>query len=131
MHHHVRESDYSKLMIFMHVDGKELQDMRRSLEDIRRKAVELRDTAKLDRLTAGEDVKIRSLGAVWIKRDQARQGRVFKFSEGEEFTNALCKFCGKINLKILKCGRCKSAVYCDDKCQKSDWKEHKKECKEE
>ena len=29
----------------------------------------------------------------------------------------------------LKCGKCRSVVYCSADCQKADWKEHKTSCK--
>lgn len=40
-----------------------------------------------------------------------------------------CNFCNK-TCKKLQCGRCKHVYYCDEKCQKSDWKEHKLDCNE-
>ena len=46
-----------------------------------------------------------------------------------------CTYCGQMLLssggkeKLLSCGRCKSAHYCDKECQKLDWKEgHKLVC---
>ena len=30
---------------------------------------------------------------------------------------------------LLRCGKCRTAKYCSAKCQKEDWKEHKKVCK--
>ena len=32
-------------------------------------------------------------------------------------------------LKLMTCDQCKSVQYCDKKCQKKHWKEHKKDCK--
>jgi len=39
-----------------------------------------------------------------------------------------CVVCGAIGKS--RCSGCKTVVYCSDKCQRSDWKEHKKICKE-
>lgn len=39
--------------------------------------------------------------------------------------------CGKPVGDFLRCGQCKSAYYCDRKCQKQHWKEHKSICKKE
>eukprot|EP01084_Bolivina_argentea_P008190 15315_1 len=39
-----------------------------------------------------------------------------------------CNYCGAKQAK-LKCSQCKTAYYCNIKCQKSNWKKHKHECK--
>ncbi len=41
------------------------------------------------------------------------------------------KICGSCKKKgaVQRCGRCKSAYYCDSSCQKSHWPEHCKLCK--
>jgi len=41
----------------------------------------------------------------------------------------LCSFCNgpKVN---FKCGGCKATAYCNESCQRSDWKSHKAKCKE-
>eukprot|EP01083_Nonionella_stella_P095982 269610_1 len=39
----------------------------------------------------------------------------------------LCNSCKKPTRK--NCTRCKTVYYCDHKCQKSDWKNHKSSCK--
>ena len=36
--------------------------------------------------------------------------------------------CGKLSAK-QRCTRCKNVWYCDEKCQKLDWKQHKINCK--
>jgi hypothetical protein len=46
--------------------------------------------------------------------------------------DACCKLCGREDKKLLLCGRCKRARYCQPPgrtCQKTDWPSHKKECK--
>eukprot|EP01084_Bolivina_argentea_P205153 350534_1 len=40
-----------------------------------------------------------------------------------------CAYCGILGLNMKLCSRCKSVHYCDAKCQKPHWKEHKKQCK--
>jgi len=42
------------------------------------------------------------------------------------------KYCGRLECQKfgnLRCSQCKSAYYCSNKCQKNDWKKHKKICK--
>jgi len=39
---------------------------------------------------------------------------------------AKCEKCQKE--AELKCSKCRTAYYCDKKCQKEDWPEHKKNC---
>lgn len=46
--------------------------------------------------------------------------------------NSCCTLCGREDIKLLTCGRCKKATYCQPpgrKCQNIDWPRHKKECK--
>ncbi|KAI1792264.1 hypothetical protein LXA43DRAFT_1133680 [Ganoderma leucocontextum] len=45
---------------------------------------------------------------------------------------ARCSRCRKREssaLKLLRCGRCRTALYCSKACQKGDWKTHKLQCK--
>lgn len=39
-----------------------------------------------------------------------------------------CILCGKVPPKPLRCSRCRLTYYCSKECQKSDWKNHKKNC---
>ena len=39
-----------------------------------------------------------------------------------------CCFCEKIGNSLLKCSACGYVSYCNQNCQKSDWKKHKKNC---
>lgn len=39
-----------------------------------------------------------------------------------------CWGCGLRQFRLKKCGRCRKALYCNAKCQKKDWKSHKKAC---
>ncbi|KAG8903349.1 hypothetical protein FRB99_003411 [Tulasnella sp. 403] len=45
--------------------------------------------------------------------------------------NAACATCqtdeSKAN-KLMKCGQCKTIRYCNQRCQKADWKRHKRMC---
>ena len=53
---------------------------------------------------------------------------------GNEFDPSIreveCVFCQLRSDKLLKCGACECVNYCDRICQKNDWPEHKKWCKE-
>ncbi|PIL27076.1 hypothetical protein GSI_10215 [Ganoderma sinense ZZ0214-1] len=40
-----------------------------------------------------------------------------------------CKKRAAGDVKLLKCARCKTALYCSQACQKGDWKAHKLQCK--
>lgn len=54
----------------------------------------------------------------------------------DEYTASVqgCNVCGALtrsdNQPLLQCSRCMFAYYCSPECQKSDWKAHKKQCKE-
>ncbi|KAJ8600400.1 hypothetical protein CTAYLR_001430 [Chrysophaeum taylorii] len=53
-------------------------------------------------------------------------------TEAEALQNAAnktCRHCGKTG-KMLRCNRCKVAVYCSATCQKAAWPEHKLKCRE-
>jgi hypothetical protein len=45
-----------------------------------------------------------------------------------EETETHCNQCLKIG-KLFKCGRCKAIHYCSKECQKTDWQNHKNQCK--
>ncbi|MFZ0564635.1 MAG: zinc finger MYND domain-containing protein [Chlamydiales bacterium] len=61
------------------------------------------------------------------------------YSLNDGFPNAknACNYCKKEERSYDKktqevfkvCGKCRVAMYCSKKCQRSDWKEHKKICK--
>ena len=44
----------------------------------------------------------------------------------------ICAYCARakrrVTGKLLQCGRCRAAWYCDKQCQKEDWPEHKGIC---
>ncbi len=39
-----------------------------------------------------------------------------------------CNYCHQQGTKMLKCGQCRTAIYCGQECQKSDWLMHKPVC---
>lgn len=44
-----------------------------------------------------------------------------------------CEKCGSergkdSDMELRRCSRCKSVVYCSERCQKEDWKKHKRSC---
>ena len=39
-----------------------------------------------------------------------------------------CSYCQASAESLLQCSACASASYCNQRCQKSHWKEHKKSC---
>ena len=41
----------------------------------------------------------------------------------------MCLYCGMKSDKLQLCRQCKEARYCNQECQKKDWKSHKKSCK--
>jgi hypothetical protein len=56
------------------------------------------------------------------ERDEMKQGLVLATKKV-----SACAHCKNPGAK-LKCGRCKSAKYCNQECQKKDWKQHKTQC---
>ena len=49
--------------------------------------------------------------------------------ETKQTTKEVCQNCGKGSGDVLlQCSQCKTAKYCDRKCQKENWKVHKKNC---
>ena len=40
-----------------------------------------------------------------------------------------CCFCEKSSESLLQCSGCGNVQYCNQTCQRSDWKTHKKSCK--
>ena len=45
----------------------------------------------------------------------------------DAFIKNCCHTCGK-KTTCKKCAKCEEISYCSRKCQKIDWKRHKKEC---
>lgn len=43
-------------------------------------------------------------------------------------TENVCMSCNTHGQKVKSCGKCRRAYYCSVKCQRVDWKEHKKIC---
>eukprot|EP00635_Sarcinochrysidales_sp_CCMP3193_P014477 CAMPEP_0118903478 /NCGR_PEP_ID=MMETSP1166-20130328/8328_1 /TAXON_ID=1104430 /ORGANISM="Chrysoreinhardia sp, Strain CCMP3193" /LENGTH=340 /DNA_ID=CAMNT_0006842705 /DNA_START=108 /DNA_END=1130 /DNA_ORIENTATION=+ len=42
-----------------------------------------------------------------------------------------CNHCRKKTANMLRCTKCKTTFYCDKKCQKLDWKAHKRFCSDD
>jgi hypothetical protein len=51
-----------------------------------------------------------------------------KFMDDLSLQKKCCDHCGK-QTKVLACSNCEHVFYCDRKCQKNDWNEHKSQCK--
>lgn len=65
---------------------------------------------------------VRGLKLAMEKEDRRRAAR----------KNVCCTFCARESIKLLQCGRCKKARYCQPtgrSCQKADWPRHKRQCK--
>ncbi|OWZ16144.1 hypothetical protein PHMEG_00010103 [Phytophthora megakarya] len=46
-----------------------------------------------------------------------------------ELWSSHCHKCFSPDTRLSHCGRCHTALYCSKKCQQTDWKDHRKECK--
>jgi hypothetical protein len=71
------------------------------------------------------------LGAKSQTKQQEEQFIRILLSE-QKWTNQKCTYCDtkeQASARFQKCGRCKSALYCDALCQSLDWKTHKLKCK--
>lgn len=52
-----------------------------------------------------------------------------KAVDGMDTSNEyMCSICGKRDIKLKKCGKCKIIAYCSEECQRKDWTKHKKHC---
>lgn len=40
----------------------------------------------------------------------------------------MCHWCNDVGLDHMRCSKCEESFYCNPKCQKKDWKRHKKWC---
>jgi hypothetical protein len=46
----------------------------------------------------------------------------------EEAWRNMCSVCGEEDVKTKRCSGCKNIRYCSQKCQRADWKNHKRVC---
>ena len=58
-----------------------------------------------------------------VKKTQAEK------EKNEKMQKRTCSNCKKSGTGFPKCSGCKRVYYCSRKCQKADWKRHKKVCK--
>lgn len=49
----------------------------------------------------------------------------------KRLADSICGFCGRDDVKLMTCSRCKKMKYCAPprKCQNADWANHKRSCK--
>ncbi|KAI9010593.1 hypothetical protein DFJ74DRAFT_710839 [Hyaloraphidium curvatum] len=52
--------------------------------------------------------------------------------QGQQHVGSACNRCGRVSgdpkVDFKRCGRCKKAHYCSERCQKEDWAQHKIFC---
>ncbi|RPA79984.1 hypothetical protein BJ508DRAFT_362879 [Ascobolus immersus RN42] len=58
-------------------------------------------------------------------RQHGKEALARGYDSEEEHT---CQSCDRHDEGLMRCGKCKSAWYCNRTCQKKDWKAHKKHC---
>ena len=64
-------------------------------------------------------------GSVGFK-ERALRDSGMKASTGQSLG---CSSCGLVTGDLMRCGRCKGAVYCSKGCQAAAWPDHKPLCK--
>ncbi|KAK1170136.1 histone-lysine N-methyltransferase SMYD3 isoform X1 [Acipenser oxyrinchus oxyrinchus] len=52
----------------------------------------------------------------------------FAYTVSKKGRGSACENCFSRKQSLLRCSRCKVAKYCDARCQKQAWPEHKREC---
>ena len=57
--------------------------------------------------------------------------RIRKFMSLRKKTKKKCSHCGNKQGKLKRCTGCRLVFYCNEQCQRSNWKCHKKTCKKE
>ena len=74
---------------------------------------------------------ITTVPPVMVQNIELRNEEGKQYPELALISNPLrCSQCGKEKLRLLKCTVCRIAHYCDKKCQKQQWKVHKRLCKD-
>ena len=67
-----------------------------------------------------------------VIKDTARDARASRAPDLRQQQMYICEYCEtpkrRADGKLLRCGRCRAAWYCDRKCQRSHWKEHRVVC---
>ncbi|XP_062825032.1 histone-lysine N-methyltransferase SMYD3 isoform X2 [Anolis carolinensis] len=53
----------------------------------------------------------------------------FAYAVTKKRLGAACERCLRRKERLLRCSQCKVARYCDARCQKEAWEDHKRECK--
>ena len=59
---------------------------------------------------------------------QADYCKLTPFYESEESKYQTCAKCGKVDMGLKVCSRCRKAYYCDQVCQKAHYPKHKQHC---
>ncbi len=90
-----------------------------------------RATPDLDHELCLRTTRLRDEYLTWLKESghlNEEENRLCLVRAG--FVGPLpCAFCRSSGSRLKRCGRCRNAHYCSEKCQRADWKRHRPECK--
>ncbi|XP_042301820.1 histone-lysine N-methyltransferase SMYD3 isoform X2 [Sceloporus undulatus] len=53
----------------------------------------------------------------------------FAYNVSKKCLGSVCERCLRRKEQLLRCSQCKAARYCNARCQKEAWQDHKRECK--
>jgi hypothetical protein len=90
--------------------------------------------ANLARTTDSELIKIQLVGMSYLSDAKPAGGQPDVIAGGStKAAHKVCRACGTkepMRGDFKSCGLCKKVHYCGSACQKGNWKEHKKACRE-